>query len=239
MSNNNYNNKQYWDNFNSKYSGNWKSAAKEELSKRELSFVNKYLSRDAKNILDIGVGNGRIMQNIIDKSGDKAEIYGIDISEKMVEICRQKFNNEIKVKAIKICDASAPAGICFDKIFDFVSAVRIVKYNKDWVKMIENVYSKLAPGGVLVFSMLNINSLSRFADYGVAVYQISKKDISALLKNTAFEILEISSVSKLPAFLYHVDNRLYSKLLIGLEKFLEVILGKSLWGKEFFIAVKK
>lgn len=232
-------NKEHWDNFNKGYSNNWRGTSKEALSQRETGFINKYLIRNTVHkILDIGVGNGRIMQNLVEKSSDEVEIYGIDLSEKMVDLCKQRFEEEKKVKSIRVCDVSVE-GVCFEHTFDFVSAVRVIKYNKNWVKMIENIHNKLNKNGIFIFSMLNNNSLSRFADYRIPIYLAGKKEIEAILRNMNFEILEISSFSKLPAFLYLIDNNFYSKVLIGIEKFLDVLLGKALFGKEFFIAVKK
>lgn len=236
---NNSLNKQYWDNFNKRYSNNWKEAPKVALSSRELGFINKYLNKiNANKILDIGVGNGRILQNYIENSGDNTEIYGLDISEKMKAICEQMFRDEKKIKSIVVCDTSAD-GICLENTFDFVSAVRVVKYNKNWTKIIENVYKKLNKDGVFVFTMLNKNSISRFADYGVPIYLTNKTEMESILKKNNFEVLEIKSFSKLPAFLYLIDNKLYAKTLINIEKLLEKILGKIIFGKEFFIAVRK
>jgi SAM-dependent methyltransferase len=236
---NNSLNKQYWDNFNKRYSNNWKEAPRVALSGRELGFINKYLNKiNANKILDIGVGNGRILQNYIENSGDNTEIYGLDISEKMKAVCEQMFHDEKKIKSIVVCDTSAD-GICFENTFDFVSAVRVVKYNKNWVKIIENVYKKLNKDGVFVFTMLNKNSISRFADYGVPIYLTNKTEMESILKKNNFEVLEIKSFSKLPAFLYLINNNFYAKILINIEKLLEKILGKIIFGKEFFIAVRK
>jgi 2-polyprenyl-3-methyl-5-hydroxy-6-metoxy-1,4-benzoquinol methylase len=239
--NNNSKSKEHWDNFNKEYSGNWRGTSKESLSQREVGFVNKYLNRTAmRRVLDIGVGNGRIIENLVEKSNDDAEIYGVDLSGKMVEVCQQIFKNEPKVKLIITCDVSED-GICFDNTFDFISAIRVVKYNKNWMEMIEKVQNKMNKNGIFVFSMLNRNSLSSFSDYGIPVYLTSKKEIKTTLKGMNFEVLEISSFSKLPAFLYlyFMDSGFYAKVLIGIEKILEVFFGETFLGKEYFIAVRK
>jgi SAM-dependent methyltransferase len=238
---NNILSKKHWNDFNKNYSGNWKGTSKEALSRREVEFVNRYLKKSImRKILDIGVGNGRIMQNIIENSCDDSKIYGVDLSDKMVEVCKDKFKNNQKVKSINVCDVSEN-GIYFDETFDFISAIRVVKYNKNWIKMIKNIHNKLNAGGVFVFSVLNKNSLSRFSDYGIPVYLTSKEEMRVILKNINFEILEITSFSKLPAFLYlyFINNVLYSKILTGIEKVLEVLIGKTFMGKEYFIAVRK
>ena len=235
---NNQVNKKHWDNFKEGYSNNWKEAPKVALSKLEINFINKYLNKTYKRILDIGIGNGRILENVLKKSETNSRIYGIDISEEMVRLCKKKFEKENRMKSLKVCDFSTEEINIYDK-FDFISAIRVIKYNKDWDNLIHNVYKKLNKNGIFVFSMLNSNSLSRYAHYGIPVYLTNKAEIESILKRMNFEIIEITSLSKLPAFLYLIDNNLYSKLLINIEKLLEKIFGKTLFGKEFFIAVKK
>ena len=236
----NLENKKHWDDFNKNYSNNWRSISKELLSQREIKFINKFLNKidSPSKILDIGVGNGRILQNLIKNTNDNTEIFGIDLSDKMVEVCKEKFNNEHKIKSINSCDV-AEDGICFEDKFNFISAIRVVKYNINWQKMIKNIYTKLDKEGIFVFTMLNNNSISRFANFGIPVYLTTKDEIRNILNKNNFKILEINCFSKLPAFFYSINNKFYAKLLILIEKLLEKLLGANFFGKEFFVAVKK
>ncbi len=237
----NYKNRCHWEKLNKEYSKNWEGFPKKKLSERETNFVTRFLGKTkGRTLLDIGVGNGRILEKLVKFSSEKSCIFGIDLSDKMADFCRKKFVNEKKIEKIIVCDV-ARSGICIDERFDFISAVRVLKYNKNWVDMIKNIGKKLEQDGIFVFTMLNENSLSFFSNYGLSTYQVSKKEIKEKVEELGFEMICIESFSKLPAFmyLYFIDSRAYSNLIICCEKILEFILGKNLFGKEFFIAIKK
>ena len=52
---------------------------------RDLEFVKEYAKG---NVLDYGCGNGRLFELINDKN---VEYYGIDVSEKLINICEGKY----------------------------------------------------------------------------------------------------------------------------------------------------
>ena len=48
----------HWEQIGKTYNAFWRSKAKQELSKKELGFINKYLKKTkSQYILDIGVGS--------------------------------------------------------------------------------------------------------------------------------------------------------------------------------------
>src|SRR3989338_3626443 len=96
-------NKKYWENCSSDYAKVWETCGRQEMSRRELSFISKYVLKCSPHrILDIGVGNGRILNTLIHSASAEANIFGLYISEEMVKICREKFKNEAKVKQISV-----------------------------------------------------------------------------------------------------------------------------------------
>ena len=46
--------------------------------------------------LDLGCGTGEMMKRILQQNGDKT-LYGIDLSEKMLEVAREKLGNEVNL----------------------------------------------------------------------------------------------------------------------------------------------
>lgn len=233
-------NKKHWDALNIKYSNVWISKAKKNMSSREMSFISSYLIKFMpKRILDMGVGNGRVLNNLIENSSNNVDIFGIDISEKMVEICKNRFKNENKVKDIRICNISSEA-ICFDDNFDFITAIRVLKYNQNWWEILEKLYNRLNNNGVFIFTMLNNNSINRFSKYDIPLYRTDKKELRSVLQNIGFEILDIKSFTKIPDYFYDLSNNTaYVSLLILFEKFLEKILGQTFLGRILFICVQK
>ncbi len=238
-------NKKYWDDCNADYSRVWQSRGRQEMSKQELGLIDRYLKiLTPEKILDVGVGNGRILDNLIKFSSKRAEIFGIDVSEQMVSICKKRFRNEHKIKQIIVCDLSQE-NISFKTTFDFVTMIRVLKYNKEWKKMIKRVYEKLNSGGVYIFTMPNKISISgfsgdTFSDQNIPIIYSSYREIKKVLITAGFKRIAFRDFSKMPNFLYHIcQNGLYIRFLLFIEKALRVIFGRSFLGRELFVICQK
>ena len=238
-------NERYWEGWNSDYSKVWRSRGRQEMSKRELSFIKDAISkRNPQRILDIGVGNGRILDSIIGYSEGQTEIYGLDISQQMVEICKEKFKNEIKIRQISVCDLSEES-IPFDGLFDFATSIRVLKYNEKWREMIKKVYVALNPKGVYIFTIpnrLSISGLSgdTFSEKNLPIIYSSHAELRKVLRQVGFSRVDFQAFSKMPNFLYHIcENVWYVRSLLFIEKSLEVLLGKSFLGRELFVKCVK
>lgn len=233
-------NKDHWDELASNYSKVWKGYGKNEMNKREMSFIVKYLKKSNQNLLlDLGIGNGRILEILLENTKKNSEIFGLDISSKMVAICKEKFKNIQKIKELKTCDI-ANETVPFDKNFDFITAIRVLKYNENWREIIKKIYKVLNHNGIFVFTMLNNRSINKFFRYTIPLYRTNIKELSKVLVESGFETLEIRSFTKLPDLFYNNSkNNFSAELVIFFEKLLEVIFGKTFLGRILFIAVKK
>ena len=234
-------NKKHWDALNIKYSNVWKSEAKKIMNDREMRFISDKFKRfNPKKILDIGIGNGRILEHLLCNTESNVEIFGLDISDNMVNICQKRFSDERKIKKIDVCDISK-VNICFDEKFNFITAIRILKYNKNWKRILYKVHKRLDNNGIFVFTVLNNQSLNIFSKYNIPIYRTNKRDLKKTLRGVGFEILEIKTFTRIPDIFYELanDNIFYVRLLIKLEQVLEYLFGNTFLGRVFFVAVKK
>lgn len=238
-------NKKYWDNWNIKYSQVWLPLGRQEMSKRETNFISSKLSRNRDlKILDIGIGNGRILDVLNQQSSSGSRIYGLDISTKMIKICKSRFKNTPKISHLKVCDLSTEK-IPFNTNFDFVTMIRVLKYNPSWRIMIKKIYDQLNRGGVFIFTMPNTQSISvfsgdKFSEKNSPIIYSTISEIKKICFKSGFTNVEIVSFSKLPNFLYHItDNRYFVNTLMSMEIFLESLLGRSLFGRELFVVCTK
>ena len=234
-------NKKYWDQWNIRYSDVWKTTARQIMSKKETDLISAELKKHKPlSILDIGIGNGRILDILNRNSNAKAKIYGIDISGEMVKICQSKFKNYHKITNLKICDLSSQE-LPFKNKFDFATSIRVLKYNANWKKMIKRVFNSLNPEGVFIFTMpnkLSVSGLSgdTFSDNNSPIIYSNILELKKVTSDTGFSGFEVLAFSKLPNFLYHMsNNRFFVKLLLSTETVLEKILGQSLFGRELFV----
>lgn len=234
-------NKQHWDKMGIEYGNVWVNNPKKYMHFKEMEFVNSFLSREnTKKILDIGVGNGRILENYLkNMESGEIEIYGIDISNEMIRICKEEFGKNKKIKKIAVCNFSEE-NIPFDSKFDFISAIRVLKYNKNWKEMVKKIGDLLNDEGVAIFTMPNKFSLNIFGRYSIPFYRTSKKEIIKICRENNLKLMDIQSFTRIPDVFYNLsNNKIYSGFIISLEKLLSKLFGKIFLGRILFIAVKK
>lgn len=229
----------YWEQIGNSYNAFWKSKAKQELSKKELGFINKYLKKTkSQYILDIGMGSGRIIANYLADSKVKG-IWGIDWADSMVNFCRNKFKNNKKVQKLAVCNISKE-NLPFARKFDFISAIRVLKYNQNWQEMIGKTINSLSSNGIFVFTMPNKNSFLRFSKPETSIYSTNKRELEKVIQEQNGEVIQITSFMKLPDVFYDIsDNKLYVSILLQFEQILKIILRDTFLSRIFFIAVKK
>lgn len=229
----------HWEKVGKGYSKFWQSKAKYELNKKELNFINKYLRKtNSKHLLDIGVGSGRIIDNYLIKP-EVEGVNGVDWAKSMVSFCRNKFKKDKRVKSILVCDISKQR-LPFKRKFDFISAIRVLKYNQNWQEIVERTTHSLKDRGIFVFTIPNKKAFLRFTTPETAIYRAAKKEVEQVVKEAGGEVLEITAFTKLPDIFYDlIDNRFYTKAILLFEELLKKTLGDSLLGREFFIAARK
>lgn len=110
---------------------------------------------DRAKILDVGCGPGMMAYHSIAR---EFEFFGIDISEKMIDECNNKFRKEkfvnFSVGKIQKLDFS-------DDLFDVVLCMGILEHvPKDEIECaLSEINRVLKPGGQVIISLMNENSL--------------------------------------------------------------------------------
>lgn len=101
---------------------------------------------EGKKVLDLGCGYG--WHCIYAKEQGAAEVVGVDLSEKMLEVAREK-SGTLKIEYIcsAIEDISLP-----EDTFDLVLSSLAFHYLETFDPVAKKVYSLLKPGGTFVFS---------------------------------------------------------------------------------------
>lgn len=124
--------------------------------------IREMLAKDlpVTRMLDIGVGAGRTTHHFV----REVEYYaGIDISEPMLEKCRQKFGTSGDHVTLRLMDATNLHEFR-DNEFNFV----LFSYNgidcvshADRIKILSEIKRVLAPGGIFAFSSHNIHFIPK------------------------------------------------------------------------------
>ena len=111
---------------------------------------------DGARVLDLGVGAGRTTALVRERS---STYLGIDVTPEMVELGKQRFPDA----DLRVADARDLRSICADESFDIVmfsfNGIDAVDH-AGRIAVIEEARRVLAPGGLFLFSSLNMAGFS-------------------------------------------------------------------------------
>ncbi len=186
----------------------------------EFNIFKDYI-KDNDKILDLGCGNGRLLELFKDKD---IEYVGIDNSEKLIEIAKNKFSIfnfqfSIKPKFVVVDALNLPfENNYFDRIFS-VAVLHHIPSKEYRLQFLKEARRVLRPDGLLIltvwnlwrrpktlkslikYGLLKITGLSKF-DFGDVfvpwqnkilryVHCFTKKELKNLAKEAGFKIEKI------------------------------------------------
>uniref|UniRef100_A0A336MDP8 CSON015553 protein n=1 Tax=Culicoides sonorensis TaxID=179676 RepID=A0A336MDP8_CULSO len=104
-------------------------------------------------LLDIGCGPGDVTMNVIKKRMPETceKLVAVDISEKMIEYCKEKYKDE---RNVEFCLMDIGADMKdypdFLEKFDHVMSFTVLQWVQDQRKVFSNILKLLKPGGDLL-----------------------------------------------------------------------------------------
>ena len=149
------------------------------------------------NILEIGMGNGLFVKNIL-MMDNSIHYTGCDYSELMVNESmntNKKFVDEGRATFIRADIAEAPfPGHSFNKIF----TINTLYFWQDPASTLKELKRVLAPGGNLIISVRPKHNMLQFpvTKYGFTLY--AKDEIISLLEANGFTPKEITEIKEPP-----------------------------------------
>ena len=235
-----YNIKKHWDSVGGEsYRYFWSSSlTRQKLSEKEEQFIKKFISSKTIKALDFGIGSGRVFNILLENTNPQSEIYGLDISEAMVKYCQEKFGMYKKIEGIKVIKNSQDIDDYYKIKFNFITAIRVLKYNSDWKKILINLFKILQDNGIIIFTMPKKYLISRLHK-PKSPFRVTIKEIKEIAEQNNMRIVEIKGFAKIPDFFYGINNRLFSKIVLFSENVLRFIFGERLFEREVFYVFKK
>jgi demethylmenaquinone methyltransferase/2-methoxy-6-polyprenyl-1,4-benzoquinol methylase len=127
---------------------------------RDFSWRRRLADAVVKNeklrVLDLATGTGDVLISLFERNSNIAEAVGLDISEKMLALCRRKITRYKLTDRIKLVRADATASCLGDESFDLVTMGFGIRNTPDAFKTLIEIRRLLKPGGktlILEFSM--------------------------------------------------------------------------------------
>ena len=120
-----------------------------------------YTSFSGRRVLEIGVGLGTDLKQF---ARNGAECYGVDITDRHLELARKNFANE--GYALTLCKSDATRIPFPDGYFDCVYSFGVIHHIPDVDAVVAEIRRVLKPGGVFqvaVYHLYSIHTLTLFA----------------------------------------------------------------------------
>lgn len=120
---------------------------------RDLEFIGDY-TKDGDKILDYGCGNGRLLELI---SGKNIEYTGVDVSQKLIDIAKNKYKSE-NIKFYKI--NTSQSSLAFENnYFNTIYSIAVLHHipGKELRReIVKEIYRVTKPGGCIVITVWNL-----------------------------------------------------------------------------------
>lgn len=155
--------------------------------------------KEGETVLDLGCGAGLDLYFYAKAVGEKGKVYGLDISEDMVNKARENMN-AVRIRNVEIVSGHSDKIPFEDNFFDVVASNGIYNLSPDKEKVMREVFRVLKPGGRTVFCEIvlkdklpekvkkNINDW--FRCIGGA---LPERDFLILMEKVGFKNIEVIS----------------------------------------------
>ena len=137
-----------------------------------------------KDILEIGIGTGRIARLILEHGC--RNLTGLDISPKTIEVASSRLSNFANAELI-LADI---AEFCQPGSFDIACSVLTFMHIQDKVKALGNIVNSLRPGGYLVLSIDNASDSFDFGDWVIPLFPWAPERYTQVLGSIGCEIAD-------------------------------------------------
>lgn len=116
--------------------------------------LHEYDQFEGKRVLEVGCGNGYTLEKYAQHG---AEVYGVDISENAVEICRRRFEYQKLKGDFRVGNAEE---LPYEpNYFDCICSMGVLHHVPNPENAVSEIYRCLKPGGQLIVMFYHRNSL--------------------------------------------------------------------------------
>jgi len=205
------------------------------LNHIEIDFIEKWSNQQKiKTLLEIGFGAGRNLQLFKNK---QINLYGVDISEKMIKETLKSLKNE----KINLKYLNAENGLPYkDNFFDLILCIRVLKYMKKWPFAIKEISRTLKKEGYAILEVPNLFSIHFFGLPWANYFLFSIPTFIKELAKNKLQIIKIQKGAILPFYIYKkLDNKRILKAVALFDKALNKLLPLGFISRNYMFLVKK
>jgi ubiquinone/menaquinone biosynthesis C-methylase UbiE len=140
------------------------------------------------HVLDIGYGHGRSLTELAARAS-RGHIAGVDSSELMVEIAKQRDRRLIEAARVNVILSSAESLPFPDDVFDKVQCVHVLYFWKDIETSLREIARVLKPGSRLGLLFRTNADLKAIVSFPPEIYRFpALADVSAVLERAGVDV---------------------------------------------------
>ncbi len=145
-------------------------------------------------VLDIGFGNGKMLQLVLKKGCHS--VYGTEISNSCMTAVKGKLLPSLQKGYLKLAMGSAESLPYADSYMDTVYSINTIYFWKTLDMGLNEVARILKPGGTLLLAFYDKSFMSHLplGEYGFQLYE--PKDVKAALKQNGYTSIKVHVVKK-------------------------------------------
>jgi ubiquinone/menaquinone biosynthesis C-methylase UbiE len=159
------------------------------------------------HVLDIGCGHGRSLMELAARA-PRGHIVGVDPSELMVEIAKQRNRPLIETGRVDVILSSVESLPFPDNMFDKAQCVHVLYFWKDIETSLHEIARVLKPGGRLGLLFRTNADLKAIASFPREIYRFpALADVSAALERASMDVHVAGDGANEPALVLATKRR--------------------------------
>lgn len=121
---------------------------------RKVKLYRKHIGENRRRILDVGCGEGRLLELLRQHGHPEWKIIGLEFDEHAIQSCRRK---GFEIHAVRVEDFAEQSSE--QKSYDTVIMLQLIEHVEDPSLLCRRVYSLLKPGGAFIIETPNLGGL--------------------------------------------------------------------------------
>lgn len=170
---------------------------------QEISFLEKYLPHNSrKEIVDLGCGSGEHLARL---SEEEYDVIGIDLSENMLAIARERYPD---LRVIKDDMANLTIAGQFIAFFSLFGTLNYLLDDHSLKKTFRGIWQRLVSGGLFLLEVWNAEPIRLIRKKAMSNVSSIIYENRVIHRNRGFELLENGARTLVKVqYLYQIDDK--------------------------------